>query len=108
MSTEFSPSRGLLAIAASLLLEKRDPSSVEVEDAKVHGLPRGKCHSWKQALQIFLGRLDVAKSDVVYKGTSLLVPAAEEREKIVLDAHGEMHLSVRNTWKEVRLFLLAL
>ena len=54
------------------------------------GLLRGKCQRDKQALQIFLGRLQLDDADVVvYKGSKTPRPSYG---KFVLDVHGTRHL----------------
>ena len=60
------------------------------------GLRRDKCQRDKQALQIFLGRLQLEDADVVvYKCSKLHVPAAKLWKELVLDVHGASHLSPR-------------
>ena len=59
------------------------------------GLRRGKCQRDKQALQIFLGRLQLDADVVVYSGSKLHVPAAELWKELVLDVHEASHLSPR-------------
>ena len=59
------------------------------------GLRCGKCQRDKQALQIFLGRLQLDDADVVvYKGSKTST-AAELWKELVLDKHGASHLSPR-------------
>ena len=55
------------------------------------GLCRGKCQRDKQALQIFLARLQLGDTDVVVytEGSKLHVPAAELWKELVLDVHAE-------------------
>ena len=59
------------------------------------GLRRGKCQRDKQALQIFLGRLQLDDADHLLLCTmvpKLHVPAAELWKELVLDVHGTCHL----------------
>ena len=94
-----SVSARLLATAANILGIAGDPTEEEVASAIKGRLRRGKCHSDKQALQIFLGRLQLDDAGVVeHKGTKLHVPAAELWKELVLDEHGTSHLLSRQTW----------
>ena len=57
------------------------------------GLRRGKCQRDKQALQIYLGRLQLDDSDVVvYKGSKTPRLCCELLKELVLDVHGSCHL----------------
>ena len=83
----------LLASAANIL---------RVASAVKGGLRRGKCHSDKQALLIFLRRLQLDDGRVVeHKGTKLHIPATEQWKELVLDVHGASHFSSPQTWQEV-------
>ena len=91
-----SMSAHLLATADNTFGWAGDPAEEEVASAIKGGLRRGKCQYDKQALQIFLGRLQLDDADVVvYTGTQLHIPAAELRKELVLDVHGASHLSPR-------------
>ena len=86
----------ILATAANTLGWAGDPTEEEVASAIKGGLRGGKCQYDKQALQIFLGRLQLDDADVVVdKGTKLHVPAAEMWKAFVLDVHGASPLSPR-------------
>ena len=75
--------------AALIELAAEGPGPDDVETAFGHG----HCHSPKEALKRFVGRLAINADDkVVYTGTSFLVPAAEDWTCLVLRAHGEPHL----------------
>ena len=84
----------VLATAANIWAG--DWTEEEVASVIKGGLRCGKCQRDKQALQIFLGRLQLDDADVVvYEGTKLHVPAAELWKELVLDVHGASHLSPR-------------
>ena len=73
-----------LATAANILGWAGDPTEEEVASVIKGGLRRGKCQYDKQALLIFLGRLQLGDAEVVvYKGTKLHVPAAELGKELV-------------------------
>ena len=64
------------------------------------GLRRGKCQRYKQALQIFLGRLQLDDADVVvYKGSKTPRPFCRAVERACFGC--TWHLSPRETWQEV-------
>ena len=83
-----------------------DPTEEEVASAIKNGVHRGNCQSDKQALQIFLGRLQLDDAGVVvYNGTKLHVhvqqPSCEksfffwmctERHTCHLDKHGRRYM----------------
>ena len=97
-------SAALIELAADLIRSKRDPCPDDVKAAFGLGLARRNYHSPKEALQRFVARLDINADDkVVYKGTSLLVPAAEDWTDLVLRAHSKAHLRPHATWQEVSL-----
>ena len=91
-----SMSAHLLATAANIFGWAGDPTEEEVASAIASRHRPGKCRCDKQALQIFLGRLQLDDGDVVlYKGTNLHVPADELWKDLGLDVHGVSHLSPR-------------
>ena len=98
--------KSLLNEAAKQLQSPGRGSSLTNDDvcaAVQAGLHVGGNHSAKQAFQRLLQRLELKEDRVYYKNTDLLVAAEDDWPAIVLDAHGDEHLTPELTLKEVSL-----